>query len=126
MAYEMDTLDISLIAGADLSLLQYRFVKLSADNTVIVCGADEQAIGILQNKPTSGLMARVRVFGVSRFSNATAGAIAYGVKVKAAANGQGVAATADKEIYFGIVLDGVSAQNEIATILLTGVNTLSA
>lgn len=126
MAYEMDTLDISLIAGADLSALQYRFVKLSADNTVVVCGADEQAIGILQNKPTSGLMARVRVFGVSRFSNGTAGAIAYGVKVKSAANGQGVASTADKEIYFGIVLDGVAAQNEIATILLTGVNTLSA
>ena len=126
MAYEMDVLDISLLAETDLSSYQYRFVKLTADNTVNVCGLDEQAIGILQNKPSvAGQAARVRVFGVSRFSNATAGAIAYGVKVKSAANGQGIAATADKEIYFGIVLDGVAAQNLIGTMLITGVQTLS-
>jgi hypothetical protein len=126
MAYEMDVLDISLKAAGDLSLYQYCFVKLSADNTVNVCGADEQAIGILQNKPSvAGQAARVRVFGVSRISNGTAGAIAYGVKVKAAANGQGVAATIAKEIYFGVILQGTSAVNQLATMLITGVNTLN-
>jgi hypothetical protein len=127
MAYEMDTLDITLLAAADLSTYQYRFVKLTADNTVNVCGAGEQAIGILQNKPSAaGKEARVRVFGVSRITNGTAGAIAYGVKVMSAADGKGVASTTDKDIYFGIILDGVSAQNEITTMLLTGINTLSA
>lgn len=126
MAYEMDVLDITFIAGADLSAKQYHFVKLTADNTVEVAGAGEQAIGILQNKPTAGLAARVRVFGVSRFINGTAGAIAYGVKVKSDGDGHGVAATNNKDLYFGIVLDGVAAVNEIATMLVTSVNSLSA
>jgi hypothetical protein len=127
MAYEMDVLDISLLAGADLSALQYCFVKLTADNTVEKCGAGEQAIGILQNKPdTIGQAARVRVFGVSRFVNGTAGAIAFGVKVKSDADGKGVAAAANKDLYFGIVLDGVAAVDNLATILITGVNSLSA
>jgi hypothetical protein len=127
MAYEMDTLDITLLAATDLSAYQYCFVKLTADNTVNVCGAGEQAIGILQNKPNAlGKEARVRVFGVSRIKNGVAGAIGYGVKVMSGALGVGVASTTDKDIFFGIVLDGVSAQNEIATMLLTGINTLSA
>jgi hypothetical protein len=126
MAYEMDVLDISLKAAGDLSAYQYCFVKMSADNTVDVCGAGEQAIGVLQNKPTvAGQAARVRVFGVSRISNGTAGAIAYGVKVMSAAAGQGVACTLDTTIYFGIILQGTSAVNQLATMLVTGVHTLS-
>ena len=127
MAYEMDVLDISLLANTDLSAYQYHFVKLTADNTVDICGAGEQAIGILQNKPSvAGQAARVRVFGVSRFVNGTAGAIAYGVKVKSDGDGHGVAATSNKDIYFGIVLDGVAAVNLLGTMLITGVNSLSA
>jgi hypothetical protein len=126
MAYEMDVLDISLKAAGDLSSYQYCFVKLTADNTVDVCGADEQAIGILQNKPSvAGQAARVRVFGVSRFVNGTAGAIAYNAKVKSAASGKGVAATLATEIYFGVVLQGTSAVNQLGTMLITGVMTLS-
>lgn len=126
MAYEMDTLDITFLAAADLSSYQYCFVKLSADNTVNVCGAGEQAIGILQNKPSAaGKEARVRVFGVSRLVNGTAGAIAYGAKVMSAASGKGVASTTDKDIYFGVVLQGTTAINYLFTVLLTGINTLS-
>lgn len=126
MAYEMDVLDISLKAAGDLSAYQYCFVKLSADNTVDVCGADEQAIGVLQNKPSvAGQAARVRVFGVSRIVNGTAGAIAYGALVKSAASGKGVASTFAKEIYFGVILQGTSAVNQLATMLVTGVNTLN-
>lgn len=127
MAYEMDVLDVSLLAAADLSTYQYRFMKLTADNTVNVCGAGEQAIGVLQNKPTgAGQAARVRVFGVSRITNGTAGAITYGAKAMSAADGKVVASSTDKDIYFGIVVDGVSYVNEMATVLVTGVHTLSA
>ena len=125
MAYEMDVLDITCIAAADLSSYQYRFVKLTADNTVNVCGAGEQAIGVLQNKPIAGAAARVRVFGVSRITNGTAGAIAYGAKAMSAADGKVVASSTDKDVYFGIVLDGVSNVNEMVTVLITGVHTLS-
>lgn len=127
MAYEMDVLDVSLLAAADLSGYQYRFMKLTADNTVNVCGAGEQAIGVLQNKPTgAGQAARIRVLGVSRVTNGTAGAITYGSKAKAGTDGKVVASTTDKDLYFGIVVDGVGAVNEMATVLITGVHTLSA
>ena len=126
MAYEMDVLDITCTAAADLSNYQYRFVKLTADNTVNVCGAGEQAIGVLQNKPISGAAARVRVFGISRITNGTAGAIAFGAKAMSAADGKVVASTTDKDVYFGIVVDGVANVNEMVTVLVTGVHTLSA
>lgn len=51
-------------AGADLSALQYRFVKVgTADDEVIVCGANEKSVGILMNAPTSGKRAEVAVGG---------------------------------------------------------------
>lgn len=124
MAYEIDTLDVSLLAAGDLSSYQYCFVKLSANNTVDVCGKGEACFGVLQNKPSvAGQAARVRVFGVSRISSAAA--ITYGQKVGSEASGQGVAMTLDKDIFAGICISGSTALNELATVLLTGQQTLS-
>ena len=54
----------SFIAGADLSALQFRFVKIGAtDKEVIVCGANEKSIGILMNDPASGETAEVAIGG---------------------------------------------------------------
>ena len=126
MAYEIDVLDITLLAAADLSSYQYRFVKITANNTVNVCGSTEQAIGILQNAPdTAGEAARIRVLGVSRLEMSAT--IAYGAKVGSAANGEGVTVTADKAYYNGICLQGETlVGNELCTVLLMGVNTISA
>ena len=124
MAYEMDVLDVSLLAAADLSGYQYRFVKLTADNTVNVCGAGEQAIGVLQNKPTgAGQAARVRVLGVSRV--VAGGSVTYGQKLGTDANGAGVAKTADKAIYLGIVIDGVGSGETITALIMGVPNTIS-
>lgn len=125
MAYEMDVLDITFLAAADLSTYQYRFVKITANNTVNVCGNTEQAIGILQNAPTAaGQAARVRVLGVSRLEMSAT--IAFGDKVGSAANGEGVAVTADTAYYNGICIQGETlVANELCTVLLTGVNTIS-
>jgi len=126
MVYEIDTLDISLLAAGDLSSYQYRFVKLSADNTVDVCGNGEQAIGVLQNKPTAaGQAARVRVFGVSRVA-AHDNSLTYGVLVGSQAVGRGVGVSANLAMFHGVVLYGATAQDELASVLLTGVNTISA
>jgi hypothetical protein len=126
MAYEMDVLDITLLAAGDLSSYQYRFVKMSADNTVDVCGNGEKAIGILQNKPSAaGQAARVRVFGVSRLEEQAT--ITYGAYVGSQASGEGVAVTADTSLYCAICLDGETlATNERATVLLVGPSTISA
>ena len=126
MSYEIDTLDISLKAAADLSSYQYCFVKVTADNTVNVCGDGEQAIGILQNKPTAANQAaRVRVMGASRV---VAGeTIAYGDKVGSGASGVGNVETADKAYYNGICIEGSGtwAATEVATVLLVGVNMIA-
>ena len=54
----------SFKAGADLSALQYTFVKFgSAKDTVAACGANERAIGILMNAPASGERAEVALPG---------------------------------------------------------------
>lgn len=133
MAFEEDVMDVSLIAGADLFSstvnYQYHFVKLSADNTVVVTAhADNDTpIGVLQNKPSSGQIARVRVMGVSRMvvSADGAGAVAYGDKIGTDATGHAVAKTLDTEKFLGVALDSASA-GELATVLITGaVKTIS-
>ena len=125
MAYEIDTLDISLLAAADLSSYQYCFVKITADNTVNVAGAGEAAVGVLQNKPSvAGQAARVRVFGVSRVL-ADAVGFAYGDKIGSGASGVGTAMTTNKDIFVGIALD-TAAASTYGSVMLTGQQTLSA
>ena len=69
MAYQIPVLDINLEAAADLSAKQFHFVKVSAANKVDVCTAITDApIGVLQNKPTSGQAANIRVLGISKLS----------------------------------------------------------
>ncbi|MBC7289388.1 MAG: DUF2190 family protein, partial [Armatimonadetes bacterium] len=59
--------DVTFEAGEDLSAAQYLAVKLgTSDGTVVKAGATDQAIGILQNAPSSGEAARVRMFGTTK------------------------------------------------------------
>ncbi len=68
MAYTSPGIDLgTLTAAADLSGKQYYFVKLASATTVNVCTAiTDIPIGILQNDPTSGQSAVVRIFGISK------------------------------------------------------------
>ncbi len=126
MSYEIDTLDITMKAAGDISAYQYCFVKLSADNTVTVCGDGEQALGVLQNKPSvAGQAARVRVMGASRI---VAGeTLAFGDKVGSGLTGLGAVETADKAYYNGIVIEGSGtfSATEVGTILLVGVSMIA-
>ena len=58
--------DESFPAGADLTGDQYKIVKLNASGQVVLAGAGELAVGVLQNKPDSGEAAQVRIFGLTR------------------------------------------------------------
>jgi len=74
MAFEFShyAVKISRVAGADLSALQYTFVKLSTTDTVVTCtAATDIPIGVLQNAPTSGQEAEVLIVGGTKL---TAGA----------------------------------------------------
>jgi len=67
MATEQILKSVTATAGADLSTHQYKFVKLSANKTVVLCAAaTDIPFGILQNDPTSGQAATVAVSGVSK------------------------------------------------------------
>jgi hypothetical protein len=66
MAYEISnySVKVTLVAGADLSALQYTFVKLnSSGEAIAVAAATDVPIGVLQNAPTSGQEAEVLVVG---------------------------------------------------------------
>ena len=124
MAYEIDVLDVSFKAAADLSSYQYCFVELSADNTVAKFGtASSIAIGVLQNKPTAaGQAARVRVLGVSRVR--ASDDETYGAKIGATTDGEGLMMSTDKDLFYGVCIEGNAshATSETSTVLLTGLN----
>jgi hypothetical protein len=129
MAFEDDVLDISLIAGEDLYSstvnYQYHFVKLSADNTVVHCdGASDIPVGVLQNKPASGQIARVRVMGVSRVVIGT-GTFAFSNKVGTDASGHGVSKSADKAVFMGEAIMGGAAAT-LGTVIIHPPHTVEA
>ena len=66
MAYEISNsaVKVTRVAGADLSALQYTFVKQNSSGQVIaVAAATDIPLGVLQNAPTSGQEAEVLVTG---------------------------------------------------------------
>jgi len=111
-------LDITFKAAADLSAKQYYAVKLSADNTVNVSGANERAIGILQNKPdTAGDSAVVRVAGVSKHK--VNEAVGRGTLITSTSTGLGEEVDAAGEWHYAMALETSTSQNDIIDVLLT-------
>lgn len=86
--------DEYFLAGADLSGSQYLAVKHSTTvtNTVVLAGAGQAVVGILQNAPASGAVARVRLFGRSKWISS--GVIARGAALASDAAGKAKAAVA--------------------------------
>jgi hypothetical protein len=66
MAYEISgySVKVTLVAAADLSGAQYKFVKLdSAGKAALVAADTDRPIGVLQNAPLAGQEASVLVTG---------------------------------------------------------------
>lgn len=67
---DQGAIDISLVTDADLSALQYCFVKTDAtDGKAVACGANEKPLGVLQNAPngaTKDAVAQIRVGGLTK------------------------------------------------------------
>lgn len=122
MAAELQLVgDLTFKAAADLSAAQYKFVKISAADTVALCSAaTDIPIGILQNKPSAaGRAASVRIFGVSKVS--ADAAIAAGDLLGTSADGQAdpkVAGTDTTHYVAGVALSACSNAGEIVSILL--------
>ena len=61
--------DAAFVAGADLTAKQYHFVKpgsVVGEVNLATGGSDTAPIGVLQNSPSTGQEARVRVFGFTK------------------------------------------------------------
>lgn len=94
MAYEINnySLKITLVAGADLSAAQYKFVEIGAGGVATVCNAvTDRPIGVLQNAPKEGEEAEVVVSGGTKI--VSSGNIAVGALVGTDAAGKAAAKT---------------------------------
>lgn len=128
MAWESPIKTIgTFTAAANLSSAthQYRLVKLTTAGTVnLTTAATDIPIGVLQNRPTSGGMAEVMVFGISKVRLSTAAAaVARGNKIGTynGAGGFGGPQGAGATLYvLGRALDAASSvTGEVIPVLIT-------
>ena len=126
MAFEQPLFLISRRAGAGLSAAQYRFVALNANGEVLLAGAGDKAIGVLQNDPLQGQAATVQVLGISKV--VAGGAINIGDYVASDASGKAKAAVASSantttgaitgSHIVGIALEAATAADQVISVLL--------
>lgn len=101
-----------LLAAADLSAQQYKFVVLSAAGQVNVASTGgARAIGILQNKPRQGEAAQVIYEGESFL--VAGGTINIGDMLKTDTSGRGVSTTTATDIVCAMALEAASAAGDI-------------
>lgn len=114
MATQGNQVRESMVAGADLSALQFTFVKMNTtDSTVVAAGNGEAAFGVLINDPTSGQAATVVTHGRVMIEVGSGGLTA-GDLIGVDGNGEAVTA-ATNDIVVGQCIVGASA-GERATI----------
>jgi hypothetical protein len=103
-------------AGADLTGQQYNAVKLDAAGDVVVAGAGELAIGVLQNAPNTGEAASVVALGGALA--VAGGSIDEGAFLKVDAAGDLVATTTDKDFYVARAIKA-AADNDIFEVFVS-------
>ena len=121
MTWEQPILDVSYLADEDLSSDQYRWVVLDATSKKVrrPNSAYERPEGVLQDAPTAGHNARVRVAGYSKLR--AGGALAMnslvGLEyVSASDAGKGLLLPADAHAAYAEVVEPVDAEDELATV----------
>lgn len=120
------TQDVSLVAGADLSAKQYRFVKLSSGQVVACSATTDRPIGVLQNDPTSGQAAIVRLSGWTKVE--ADAAITVDAVLGTSADGQAaiyVAGTDTTKYGMGFATKAAGAAGDVAEMILTPVARLA-
>lgn len=116
MSQQINLGKITLKSGQDLRTKMYHLVKLDADGNVVLCGANERAIGVLDGKPNVGESVAVNILGTSKV--VVGGAINVGDYVVSNENGQVIKKTDTDTNIVGIALENSSNAGEIIEILL--------
>lgn len=100
VAFWPQPVQASFVAAADLSALQYQFVKLdSAGKVVAVAAITDIPVGVLQNAPTSGQIAEVVVVGGTKLKATAAITLPALLGVDTAGKGKKIAAGTDTTQY---------------------------
>ena len=111
----------SYVAAADLSSHQYKFVCLTDDNTVNLCGANGRSIGILANKPdAAGKPAEVLSVGSTAKLKINE-TVTVGKMLTSTAEGLGEVVDAAGEFCGAIALQG-GVQNDIIEVLVVAIS----
>jgi len=101
-------------AGADLSALQFHFVKMNANGQVVpVTATTDDVVGILQNKPAViGEAATIWMAGISKLK--TSAAVTAGAVIGPSANGRSVAAATKP---MGRALDTTTGADQLGSVV---------
>lgn len=121
MAYQHGMRCVTLTAGGTIA--QYKFVKLSADNTVIQCdGVTDKPIGVAQAAASSGDAVEVCYEGITKVQGDAD--LTAGGSVGTSADGQAATYTvSDTTKYIvGQVVLGNSAAAGLASVLISCAN----
>jgi hypothetical protein len=111
--------DMSFTSDEDLTAKQYRFVipASTAGKVMIANGASNPTpLGVLQNSPSAGQEARVRVIGPTKLEvvNASGCGLAYGRFVTSSSVGQGISQASENVVVLGRWLDTAVALSACA------------
>lgn len=110
---------VGLVASADLSAVQYRFMELDSNGKVQACNsAGEASIGVLQNKPAAAGRA-AEICGMVGTSKVVAGAAlaTLGVYITTDNVGRAIAATSGT-VRHGVLRSLAGAAGELVTVEL--------
>lgn len=120
MAYEIPGFSFTLVAAADLSANQFKFVKLDTNGlAAAIAAATDLPIGVLQNAPISGQEATIVVDGITKLQGDAA--LTPGLAIGTSADGQADAKTLGTDItehVVGTVLEGCGAAGNLCTALI--------
>lgn len=109
---------INIPAGADLSAIanQYKGVIHDGSGGVVVATANtDDVIGILQNRPKSGVAAEILVIGHSKFRAGAAISVGALLGVQADGEFETLAAANPTRYWFGRALESAGAAGDIAS-----------
>jgi len=106
-------------AGADLSLLQFRAVKLNANGDVIQSTAGDFSLALLQNKPILGESAEVDLDGISK--GEAGAAFAANLELMSDANGRLITATSGNRVV-AVSLKPAAALGDLVSVKVIGLS----
>jgi hypothetical protein len=124
MAYEAQIGVATLEANGDLSLLQFRAVKMvGAQSVGPVAAVTDKAFGVLQNKPNAvGQAASVCFSGITK--GEAGAAIAGGVPVTLDSVGRFITAVSTNNVW-GIAMTAAGASGDVVSVMFSYLGALA-